>query len=61
MEKKDCFAYNETDNVKQECLALTSRVCKEKNCSFYKTSDCCDSETKRLIREQREMFAKEGN
>lgn len=30
--RKDCFAYHDG-----KCNALTSLVCKHRNCSFYKT------------------------
>lgn len=56
----DCFAYNESDNEKQQCCALVSRICENKNCSFYKTSEQCDNETRKLIREQKEMFEKDS-
>ena len=54
----DCFAYKETDIIKEQCCALTSRICKFKNCKFYKTWDDCDNMTKQLIKEQKELFTK---
>ena len=52
----DCFAYNETENDKQQCCALTERICNHKECRFYKTWDDCDTETKKLTLEQKQFF-----
>lgn len=54
----DCFAYNEIDDEKQQCCALTERICNHKECRFYKTWDECDKDTKQLISEQKELFRK---
>ena len=54
----DCFAYNESDNVKEQCCALTERICNHKECHFYKNWDECEKETKQLIIEQKELFRK---
>lgn len=35
MEKKDCFAFIET-NAHQECKALKELYCKNEKCNFYK-------------------------
>ena len=35
----DCFAYNESDVTKEQCCALTERICNNKNCKFYQTWD----------------------
>lgn len=54
----DCFAYNESDVVREQCCALTERLCNNKECSFYKNWDDCDNTTKQLILEQRQLFLK---
>lgn len=54
----DCFAYNETDNEKHQCCALTERVCNYKKCNFYKGWENCDDITKQLISEQKQLFLK---
>lgn len=52
----DCFAYNETEIQKEQCCALTERVCNKKECKFYKTWDECSKETKQLVLEQKQLF-----
>lgn len=42
----DCFAYNESENEKEQCCALTERLCNNKECHFYKDWDECEKETK---------------
>ena len=54
----DCFAYNESDAVKEQCCALTERICNNKNCKFYQIWDDCDNMTKQLIKEQKDLFTK---
>lgn len=54
----DCFAYNETDDVKNQCCALTERICNNVECDFYKSKDTSDNYTKLLIKEQKELFTK---
>lgn len=54
----DCFAYNETDIEKNQCCALTERICNYKECRFYKNWDECEKETKQLILEQKAFFEK---
>lgn len=58
MNYKKCFAYNETDNTKEECCALTERICNNKECHFFKTWEDCDNETKHLINDQKKQFEK---
>lgn len=60
MVHKDCFAYNETEDKKQQCCALVERFCDNNECSFYRVIEDCDSETKKLIREQKEAFKKDS-
>ena len=47
----DCFAYNESDVTKEQCCALTERICNNKNCKFYQTWDDCDNMTKQLMKD----------
>jgi len=54
----DCFAYNESENEKEQCCALTERLCNNKECHFYKDWDECEKETKQLILEQKQLFLK---
>lgn len=54
----DCFAFNESEDVKQQCCALTERICNNKECHFYKNWDECDNITKQLILEQKQLFLK---
>jgi hypothetical protein len=52
----DCFAFNESENTKEQCCALTERICNYRDCHFYK--DDCSNDTKKLIREQKDLFEK---
>ncbi len=56
----DCFGYNESEIEKEQCFALTERICNNKECKFYKNWDECDKETKRLVLEQKQLFMKKG-
>lgn len=42
MDKKDCFAYNETKSKYQRCSALT--ICDCDGCRFYKPYAQCERE-----------------
>ena len=52
----DCFAYNESDDKKIQCCALTERICNNKKCHFYKTWEESDNTTRQLIKETKELF-----
>lgn len=54
----DCFAFNESEDVRQQCCALTERICNNRECHFYKNWDECDNITKQLILEQKQLFLK---
>lgn len=52
----DCFAYNNSEDKGEQCLALNERICNNTKCSFYKIPADCDAVTKQLIKEQKETF-----
>lgn len=54
----DCFAFNESEDTRQQCCALTERICNNKECHFYRNWDECDNITKQLILEQKNIFNK---
>lgn len=56
----DCFAYNESDNKKEQCCALTERICNHSICRFYKSTEDVSEGAKQLIEEQRGAFKEKG-
>ena len=54
----NCFAYNESDEKKEQCCALTERICNNKKCRFFKTWEESDNTTRQLVKETRELFEK---
>lgn len=54
----DCFGFNDSEIEKEQCCALTERVCNTKECKFYKKWKDCDNDTQRLIIEQKQTFLK---
>ena len=54
----DCFAFYGSDVEREQCCALSERICNKKECSFYRNWDECDKETKNLVLEQKQLFLK---